>query len=77
MRLARALATDGGPPRDDLRHIADNSLFLAGFFGDSLQRRMVDLDYYISLGATPTRAWPATTTRLRMSLANWRRNSCP
>lgn len=49
-RLARALAADGGPRRDDLRFIADNSLFLAGFFGDSLQRRLVDLDYYISLG---------------------------
>jgi len=50
VRLARALATEGGPRRDDLRRIADNSLFLAGFFGDSLQRRLVDLDYYISLG---------------------------
>ncbi len=50
VRLARAMATEGGPRRDDLRHIADNSLFLAGFFGDSLQRRLVDLDYYISLG---------------------------
>lgn len=50
VRLARALATEGGPRRDDLRHIADHSLFLAGFFGDSLQRRLVDVDYYISLG---------------------------
>ena len=50
LRLARALAAEGGPTRDDLRQIADNSLFLAGFFGDSLQRRLVDLDYYISLG---------------------------
>ena len=50
VRLARALAAEGGPTRDDLRHIADNSLFLAGFFGDSLQRRLVDVDYYISLG---------------------------
>ena len=50
LRLARALAAEGGPKRDDLRFIADHSLFLAGFFGDSLQRRMVDLDYYVSLG---------------------------
>ena len=50
VRLARALATQGGPRRDDLRQIADNSLFLAGFFGDSLQRKLVDLDYYVSLG---------------------------
>ncbi len=50
VRLARALAAEGGPTRDDLRHIADHSLFLAGFFGDSLQRRLVDVDYYICLG---------------------------
>ena len=50
LRLARALKAEGGPARDDLRQIADHSLFLAGFFGDSLQRRLVDLDYYISLG---------------------------
>ena len=38
------------PQREDLRQIADHALFLAGFFGDSLQRRLVDLDYYIALG---------------------------
>jgi hypothetical protein len=50
LRLARAMAADGGPPREDLRQIADHALFLAGFFGDSLQRRLVDLDYYVGLG---------------------------
>jgi hypothetical protein len=50
VRLTRALAADGGPSRDSLRHVADHALFLAGFFGDSLQRRAVDIDYYISVG---------------------------
>jgi hypothetical protein len=50
VRLARALSAESGPDRDTLRHIADHSLFLAGFFGDSLQRRAVDLDYYVSVG---------------------------
>ena len=50
VRLARALKAEGGPKRDDLRGIADCSLFVAGFFGDSFQRKLVDLDYYISLG---------------------------
>jgi hypothetical protein len=50
VRLARALAVDDGQSREDLRRIADQSLFVAGFFGDSLQRRLVDVDYYISLG---------------------------
>jgi hypothetical protein len=50
VRLARAVKAEGGPNRDDLRGIADCSLFVAGFFGDSFQRKLVDLDYYISLG---------------------------
>jgi hypothetical protein len=50
VRLARALAAGGRPERDHLRQIADQALFVAGFFGDSLQRRAVDLDYYITVG---------------------------
>jgi len=50
LRLARALAAESGPQRDHLRRIADQALFVAGFFGDSLQRRSVDLDYYINVG---------------------------
>jgi len=50
VRLARALAAGNGPQRDHLRRIADQALFVAGFFGDSLQRRAVDLDYYITVG---------------------------
>jgi hypothetical protein len=50
VRLVRALEGDGEPRRDDLRRIADGSLFVAGFFGDSFQRRLVDVDYYITVG---------------------------
>ena len=50
VRLARALSAGSGPQRDRLRQIADQALFVAGFFGDSLQRRAVDLDYYITVG---------------------------
>lgn len=50
IRLTRALSTEGGQNRTLLRHVADHALFLAGFFGDSLQRRAVDLDYYVSVG---------------------------
>lgn len=50
VQLARALTTDGGRRREDLRRVGDASLFVAGFFGDSFQRRLVDVDYYISLG---------------------------
>lgn len=35
-----------------LRDVGDTSLYLSGFFSDSLQRKLVDVDYYISIGGT-------------------------
>ena len=32
------------------RQIGDVSLFMSGFFSDSLQRKLVDVDYYVSIG---------------------------
>jgi hypothetical protein len=51
VRLVRALQADGAAQREALRAVGDASLFLAGFFSDSLNRRLVDSDYYIALGA--------------------------
>lgn len=48
--LVKAMDRDPGPRRDDLRRVGDDALFLAGFFGDSLERRLVDIDYYVTLG---------------------------
>jgi hypothetical protein len=50
VRLARALQDEGARQRDELRHVGDHSLFISGFFADSLNRRLVDVDYYIVLG---------------------------
>lgn len=49
-RLARALQTAGVAQRDGLRKVGDQSLFLSGFFSDSFNRSLVDIDYYIRLG---------------------------
>jgi len=49
-RLARALQTAGVAQRDGLRRVGDKSLFISGFFSDSLNRSLVDVDYYIQLG---------------------------
>jgi hypothetical protein len=38
-----------------LQRIGDQSLFVAGFLGDGLNRRLVDIDYYISMGGTAYR----------------------
>lgn len=34
------------------RHVGDVSLYVAGFFQDSLTRKLVDVDYYIEVGGT-------------------------
>ena len=36
--------------RAHFRHIGDVSLYVAGFFQDSLNRKLVDVDYYIDVG---------------------------
>jgi hypothetical protein len=50
VRLAKALQAAGPQQRDGLRQVGDQSLFISGFFSDSLNRRLVDIDYYIALG---------------------------
>jgi len=35
-----------------LRRVGDQSLFIAGFLGDGLQGRLVDIDYYVSMGGS-------------------------
>jgi hypothetical protein len=50
VRLVRALQSGGTDQRTGLKQVGDVSLFISGFFSDSLRRRLVDVDYYVSLG---------------------------
>jgi hypothetical protein len=50
VRLAQALEAGGMRQRASLKHIGDVSLFVSGFFSDSLNRKVVDVDYYVSIG---------------------------
>jgi hypothetical protein len=50
IRLAYALESGGIQQRATLREIGDLSLFVSGFFSDSLNRKLVDIDYYVSIG---------------------------
>ncbi len=50
LQLARALERGGASQRAGLRQIGDLSLFVAGFFADSLRRKLVDIDYYAAIG---------------------------
>lgn len=41
------------PQRTKLfKRLADKSLYMSGFFGDSLDRKIVDVDYYVNMGGT-------------------------
>jgi hypothetical protein len=51
-RLAEALDAASLRQRATLRQIGDLSLFTSGFFADSLKRKLVDVDYYVSIGGT-------------------------
>jgi hypothetical protein len=35
-----------------LREIGDTSLYVSGFFADSLTRKLIDVDYYIAMGGS-------------------------
>ena len=50
VKLARALDSGGSEQRASLKEIGDVSLFISGFFADSLRRKLVDVDYYVSIG---------------------------
>jgi hypothetical protein len=50
LRLGRALESGGIEQRARLRNVGDFSLFMSGFFSDSFRRRLVDVDYYKSMG---------------------------
>jgi hypothetical protein len=48
--LKRALEGNREARWRNLKRLGDTSLFVSGFFGDSLARSLVDVDYYISMG---------------------------
>jgi hypothetical protein len=50
VKLVNAMQAAGMAQRDALRQVGDVSLFISGFFADSLARGLVDVDYYIQLG---------------------------
>jgi hypothetical protein len=50
LRLAQVMDRGGSQQRVGLKQIGDESLFLSGFFSDSLRRKLVDVDYYVNIG---------------------------
>ena len=50
VKLVLALESGGEAQRAALKQIGDVALFVAGFFSDSLRRKLVDVDYYMMIG---------------------------
>jgi hypothetical protein len=50
LRLLRALESDPAQQAIELKQLGDVSLYVSGFFWESLDRSLVDIDYYISMG---------------------------
>jgi hypothetical protein len=50
VRFVKALQAGGALQRDGLRRVGDLSLFISGYFSDSLNRSSIDIDYYMALG---------------------------
>lgn len=50
LSLGRALDRGGRSQRHALQRVGDRALFVTGFFPDSLNMRLVDVDYYAALG---------------------------
>jgi hypothetical protein len=51
LQLIEALDSGGVIRNALLRNVGDRSLFISGFFSDSLKRSLADVDYYVALGA--------------------------
>lgn len=43
-----------------LRQTGDRALYISGFFGDSLNRKLVDIDYYAQIGGSAYRCLAST-----------------
>jgi hypothetical protein len=66
MMLAEALDAASAEQRNfALQRIGDISLFVAGFFGESLAGKPVDVDYYIRMGGS---AYSSLSTNVRGSV---------
>jgi hypothetical protein len=48
----RAASAEPRARAELLKRLADRALYISGFFGDSLQRKLVDLDYYADMGGS-------------------------
>jgi hypothetical protein len=46
-----AMNANNPKKKEMMRAVADRALYLTGFFSESLQRKVVDIDYYVEIGS--------------------------
>lgn len=51
MTLARAASSSEAEQRSLYKEIGDTSLYVSGFFPDSFNRKVIDVDFYIKMGS--------------------------
>jgi hypothetical protein len=54
-----------------LKDVGDTSLYMSGFFADSLARKLVDVDYYIAMGGSAYRQLSGLVTATRGSATDF------
>jgi hypothetical protein len=52
LKMAQIAAATPDVKARGLKEIGDTSLYVSGFFADSLTRRLVDVDYYMAMGGS-------------------------
>lgn len=52
-----------------LKRVGDQSLFIAGFLGESLTTRLVDVDYYVNMGGSAYATLSSSSSRSTRGLA--------
>jgi hypothetical protein len=52
LKLATAVYASPDERARHLKEVGDTSLYVSGFFGESLNRKLVDVDYYIQMGGS-------------------------
>jgi hypothetical protein len=65
--MAEARLAPPGESVAAFKRVGDNSLYLAGYFGDSLRRAELDVGYYVGLGGEAYRAAAITLERIGTS----------
>ena len=46
----QATSADSVERVERLKKLGDRTLYISGFFGDSLERKLIDVDYYVEMG---------------------------